>query len=169
MNIDANSNEHDKELLKAKSDALRLLSFSARSSSELRKRLQMKKVEAGIIDEVIESFTKQGLLDDQKFAKLYAESRVHTRPTGRKNLEADLKRKGLSAETVSETLAGLKDFDEKTVAKDLIELRFHKMTGISVEKKKARLFSFLKRRGFGNDAIFAAMNELFQEDLSVES
>ena len=28
------------------------------------------------------------------------------------------------------------------------------------EKKKTRLYGFLKRRGFGNDAIFPVMNEL---------
>jgi regulatory protein len=168
MNDDLNAADDAKELMKAKSDALRLFSFSARSSTELRKRLEMKKIRPELIEQVIESFTRQGLLDDTKFAKLYAESRLYSRPTGKKNLEIDLKRKGLSPELISQTMAGLKDYDEKAMAKELIRVRFHKMTDISAEKKKARLIGFVKRRGFATDAIFSAMNELFKEDLSVE-
>lgn len=163
MNDDARNSDEEKALIKAKSDALRLLSFSARSSSELRKRLQMKRFSSDLIDQVIESFTRQGLLDDKKFAKLYAESRVYNRPTGRKNLEMDLKKKGLAPELVSETLSELKDYDEKAMAKELVIRRLRSMKGISAQKKKARLFGFLKRRGFGNDSIFSAMNEAFAE------
>ncbi len=168
MNDHAENNDEEKALLKAKSDALRLLSFSARSSSELRKRLEMKKCPEDLIDQVIESFTRQGLLDDKKFAKLYAESRVYSRPTGRKSLEMDLKKKGLTPELVSETLSELKDYDEKAMAKELIRQRLRGMSGVSVEKRKARIFGLLKRRGFGSDVIFPAMNEAFKEYLSEE-
>ena len=155
----------DKEslLLKAKSDALRLLSFSPRSIEELRKRLLMKKkYSVPLVDEVIESFKKQGLLDDAKFAKLYATSRTFTRPSGRRQLEIDLKRKGLSGPLIGETLKNLEDFDEKKIAKDLVWVRFQKMIGLPREKKKARLYGLLKRRGFSDDVIFSVFDELFK-------
>ncbi len=155
--------EHDERLLKAKSDALRLLSFRARSVEELRSRLKLKKFSADIIDEVIDSFQRQGLLNDEKFAELYANSRVYSRPTGKKQVEADLKKKGISAKVVSETLNKMTDYDEKKAARDLVFSRFHKMTGVSREKKKARLFSFLQRRGFSTAVIFSVLSELFSE------
>jgi regulatory protein len=149
--------------LKAKSDALRLLSFRPRSVEELRSRLKRKKRYPGeMIERVIGAFQKQGLLDDEKFAKLYAQSRIYSRPVGRRRLALDLSQKGLSRELVAETLAKLSDYDEKQTAKDLVFTRFHKMTGVSREKKKRRLYGFLKRRGFANDTIFAVMSELFK-------
>ena len=148
-------------LLKAKSDALRLLSFKPRSILELEKRLKLKKYDSNLIRDVLESLKRQGLLDDEKFAKLFANSQTYTRPSGKRQIEFDLKRKGLSEETIKKTIDGLQDYDEKKAAGDLVRGRFLKMTGISDEKKRSRLFGFLKRRGFSNDAIFSALTELF--------
>ena len=153
----------DDGLSKAKSDALRLLSFRPRSVDELGRRLKLKRYPEEIISQVLSLLGKQGLLDDTRFAKLYAESRIYNHPTGRSQIAFDLKQKGVKKEVVDETLASLHDLDEKKMARDLVFKRFQKMTGLSVEKKKARIFGFLKRRGFTHDAIFDAMKELFKD------
>ena len=150
-------------LLKAKSDALRLLGHASRSVEELKTRLKKKKYSDEIVSDVIDSFKRQGLLDDEKFAKLLAASRSYTRPTGRRQLEFDMRRKGLSKESIGRAIEGLGEIDEKKTARDLVFTRFSKMTGISDQKKKTRLFGFLKRRGFANETIFAVMNELFKD------
>ncbi len=163
MQQSSKSREETQEeaLLKIKSDALRLLSFGARSAAELRSRLKLKKYSAGLIDETVESFQKQGLIDDEKFAKLFAESRVYNRPSGKKQLEMDLKKKGLSGELIRKTVESLKDYDEKEMIRGLVAKRLKTMSGVTKEKKKMRLYGFLKRRGFESDAIFSVMNEFF--------
>ena len=155
-------NTEEERFLKAKSDALRLLSFSARSAKELHGRLKQKKYSDEMVDRVIEGFRKQGLVDDEKFAKLFAESRIYSRPTGKKQLAMDLKKKGLSPELVTQTVANLKDYDEKKMVRELALKRLKSMAGISREKKKTRLFGFLKRRGFGNESIFFVLNEVLK-------
>ena len=154
-------------LLKAKSDALRLLSFSPRSIEELRKRLALKKYAPEIVAQVVELLKKQGFLNDKKFAELFAQSRVHSRPAGKKQLAFDLQKKGLSKEVVAGAMANLGDYDEKKAAKELVFGRFQRMSGISDEKKKARIFGFLKRRGFSNDVIFPVLRELFKKNDSL--
>jgi regulatory protein len=157
------SNEREERLLKAKSDALRLLSFRPRSVEEMRSRLKMKRFAADIIDDVLDSFQKQGLLNDAQFADLYAQSRIYTRPSGKRQVEQDLKKKGVSSKVVAETMQKLGDYDEKKAARDLVYTRFMKMTGVTRERKKARLFSFLQRRGFSTSVIFSVLQELFSE------
>lgn len=153
---------------KVKSDALRLLSVRPRSVEELRGRLKLKKYPADRIDEVLELLKKQGLLDDEKFAKLFASSSVHSRPMGRRRLAMEMKKKGLSARTIEGAMTEFKDYDEKAAAKELVANRFRRTTGMTPQKKKARFFGFLKRRGFSNDAIFAALSDLFKEDVISE-
>jgi regulatory protein len=150
-------------LLKAKSDALRLLSVRPRSLEEMRGRLRLKKYPDGVIGEVLALFKRQGLLDDEKFAKLFAQSRLYSRPVGKRELEFELRKKGLSKELVSRTIEDLGEYDETEIAYQLVFSRFHKMTGVSPEKKKARLFGFLKRRGFSNAAIFSVLSKLFKD------
>ena len=148
--------------MKAKSDALRLLSFRPRSVEELRGKLRVKKYAPGTIDNVIEVLRKQGLLDDEKFAKLYSNARVHASPRGIRQVEQELKKKGLSNDLIQRTVANLHDYDEKKTAYELAHRRFEKMTGISAVKKKTRIYGLLKRRGFQTDVIFAVLKDLFQ-------
>ncbi len=149
--------------LKIKTDALRLLSFRPRSVEELRRRLGLKKYPADAVSNVIALLTKQGVLNDELFAKVFSHSKVYSRPVGKRQLEIELKKKGVPAPLIQKTLGELGDYDEKKIAKDLVRGRFLKMAGIAEEKKKMRLFGFLKRRGFSNDAIFSVINDLFKE------
>jgi regulatory protein len=157
-----NAKDKDAELCKIKSDALRLLSFSPRSVAELKQRLKIKRYPDAMIEEAVVLLTKQGLLNDEQFARLYTNSRIHTRPVGRRQLETELKRKGLAPAVIQKSLEELSDYDEKAAARELVARRFENMTGISNQKKKARLFGFLKRRGFSQDVIFAVLEELFR-------
>lgn len=150
-------------LIRAKTDALRLISFKPRSVEELRSRLREKHHGDALIAEVIEAFKRQGLLDDEKYARLYANSRIHERPAGKRQLELELKKKGLAAPVVAKTMESLSDYDEKKAARDLVEGRFRRMAGLPDEKKRNRLFGFLKRRGFSNDVIFGVLNGLFKD------
>lgn len=154
----------DSQLVKAKSDALRLLSFRPRSVEELRRRLKLKKYPEELVERVLEFLKKQRLLDDESFARLFAHSRVFSRPVGKRQLEFELKRKGLSKELVSKAMEGLSDYDERAAARELVYRRFQKMKGVPREKKKARLFAFLKRRGFETNAIFDVISGLFHEE-----
>ena len=156
--------ENDEARLKAKSDALKLLSFRPRSIEELRGRLKKKRYPTELIEETLETLKSQGFLDDEKFAKLFSQSRIDTRPTGKKVLEQELKKKGVSAQIVSDTLANLKDFDEAASALELATKRFQHTTGVSDLKKKSRIYGFLKRRGFSDDVVFQVLKKLLKND-----
>lgn len=153
----------DDVLLAVKTTCFRFLSIRPRSEKELRKKLNEKKYPAEAIDTVIDLFKKQGLINDEKFAQSYATSQSHSRPVGRRQIERQLKQKGVSDEGISRAIQSLTDYDEKAEAKKLVQLRFSKMTGVSQKTKKARLYSFLMRRGFGPDVIFPVMNDLFKD------
>ena len=153
---------------KVKSDALRLLAVRPRSVEELRGRLKLKRHAPAAIEAVLELLKKQGLLNDEKFAKLFTGTLIHSKRVGRRQLEMDLKKKGLSAGVIQGALSDLKDYDEKDAAKKAVENRYRRLKGLSPEKKKARLFAFLKRRGFSNDAILSVLTDLAKEDLPEE-
>lgn len=155
-------------LLKAKSDALRLLSFRPRSVEELRRRLRLKKYPEELVERVLDLLKKQRLLDDESFAKLFAHSRVFSRPSGKRQLEFELKQKGLSKEVVSKAMTELAGYDEHEAARGLVYGRFQKMKGLPREKKKARLFAFLRRRGFETGVVLDVLSKLFREEEGFE-
>ncbi len=148
---------------KAKKDAFRLLSFRARSTAELRERLLRKKYSSEITEEVILFCSKQGLLDDEKFAKLYALSRIQSRPTGKKMIQFALRSKGVAPGVVNCALDSIEDFDEKQIALESALRRHRRMTGLPQNISKARIYGFLKRRGFTNESVFYALSKLYRQ------
>ena len=158
----------DPALVKAKKDALRLLTFRARSVEEIRARLLRKKHEKAVVEETVAYFGAQGFLDDEKFAKWYAMSRLQSRPSGKRQIAFDLKNKGVPASVVSRTLNGLEDFDEKQIALDAVLKRHKTMGRLPENVSKTRLYGFLKRRGFTSEAVFYALGKLYKHVESFE-
>ena len=152
----------EEALVKAKNDAFRLLSFRARSVSELRERLVKKKYASETVEETLSFCLKQGFLDDEKFAKLYAISRVQSRPSGKRLIQTELKNKGLSPAVVNRALGAIEDFDEKELAFETALKRYQRMRGLPEKTSKARIYGFLSRRGFSSEAVFYSLSKLYK-------
>ena len=148
----------------AKSDALRIIARRHRSRQQLSDLLKAKGHAAKPIDQVLDQLEKAGLLNDEKYAKAVADSKLYLRPVGRRRLERDLKKKGLSDGVVRQTMESFKDYDETAAAMEVAQKRIRVMKNLPSEKKKARLFGFLQRRGFSSEAIYAALSKAIKEE-----
>ena len=170
MNTTSRKNEGSAEelLAKAKKDAFRLLSFRARSTSELRDRLLKKKYAPDMAEEVLSFCAKQGFLDDEKFAKLYAVSRMQSRPTGKRMMRFELQSKGVSAAVAERALGSIEDFDEKEVALEAASRRHRLMKNVPAQTSKARIYGFLKRRGFSQESVSYVLSKLYRNAESIE-
>ncbi len=147
-------------LEKTKKAALRLLSFRPRSESELRSRLAMKKLPNEAIEAVIVDLRGEKMLDDAKFAKLYAMSRIQSQTFGKDRVKRELARKGLSAKDVASAMDSIADIDERSVAEETARRKLATMKGLSREAKKRRLHGALMRRGFNASLIFKILDGL---------
>lgn len=145
---------------KALAYAYRLFNYRPRSSKELEERLALRGYDASVIGEIVALFQKQGLIDDERFAKLWALSRIHIRPASLRTIKQELSIKGIGPETITSTLKQLgQDVDEYEIAKNLAQKRLRLLTGVDKLKKKKRVFDYLARRGFSADVIYKALNE----------
>lgn len=147
---------------KAKAYAYRLIKYRPRSQGELQKRLEEKGYSDQIIDRLISDFKEEGLLDDEKFARLWARTRSQTSPRGLSFIRLELLSKGIDKDIVEETIEELKkDFNEEETARELLKKRLRLVAGLDKIKAKARLFGYLKRRGFSSEVIYKLLAETF--------
>lgn len=150
------------ELERSREASLRLLAVRARSMRELRDRLARKGFDRAVVSETLRGLEAAGLLDDREFARLWCEERVRLRPVGPLRLRKELISKGLSGALVDEALRETYgEHDEVELA--LRALRRRARPGTVSEKEKARLHSFLLRRGFKYEAISQALRQLKAE------
>lgn len=126
--------------------ALRLLSVRARSRRELQTRLLRAGFEAEEVDAELERLALVGLIDDERFAREYAEHHLGNRHAGRRAVASGLAAKGVDRRTVERTLAEAPGSDAER-AEELARDRASRLRSLPPEKAYARLVSFLMRRG----------------------
>ena len=139
---------------KAKEKSFRLLSVRARSRKELVDRLKMAKFSQPVIDSVLEDLEKLNLINDSDFAKIYARSRMVTRPAGEFLLRQELKQKGVSEKDVESGVEeAYREKSEQTLARELAVKRKKRLASVEETKAKKRMSDFLLRRGFSWDIV----------------
>jgi regulatory protein len=128
--------------------ALGLLAVRPRSRRELERRLLGARFEPGEVEDVLVRLERVGLVDDEAFARQFAEHRFGSRKEGSRAVMQGLRAAGIAsglAEAVAQDAPG----DDEERAADLASSRVSRLAGVPPEKAFARLSSLLMRRGYG--------------------
>jgi len=153
--------EPDKIKTRAKNNAYALLRQRPRSEFEIRQRLKLKGYAGALVDEIVGDLKRTGDVDDEKFAMLWMESRMHSNPVGDVVLKHELKTKGVEDSIIEATLnRKAKNYDEFEVAFSMAGEQFERFKKLDRHKALKRVYDFLMRRGFKYDTIRRITEEL---------
>lgn len=157
--------------------ALNVLSYRARTRSELGRKLRTKGFDTARIDRCLDRLTERGLLDDASVAAAFVRDRLRHRPRGRARLTLELRGKGVPAELaggVIEEVFEAEEVSDMMLASDAAEgwvarqgqalLAALAAKERSPEREKAhrRLRGYLGRRGFSGDALRAGIERALE-------
>ena len=146
---------------KAKTYAQRLIDYRPRSENELKNRLIDKGYDTHDIDRIIGDFKAQGLIDDKKFARLWAGRRLQSSRQAPAVIRRELLLKQVDKDIVEDAISRLsQDFNEEEAAGELVDRRLKTLRGIDKNKARQRLFGYLKRRGFSSTVIYRLLGEI---------
>ena len=152
--------EADSERGRAKEKALALLTVRARSRRELLDRLRRHGFEATISEEVVADLGAAGLVDDEAFARLWAEERVRLRPVGPMLLRQELLAKGVDRGIAERILdETFEENPEIELARRAAWKKTRKRGGAIPDRERSRLHAFLVRRGFSHEVAAAVVRE----------
>ncbi|MBR61503.1 MAG: hypothetical protein CL904_02440 [Dehalococcoidia bacterium] len=139
----------------ARSDAFRLLNYRPRSVSEIQKRL-MEKYDKDTVEITVSSLLESELLDDQKFAIWWTESRVRQKLLSSSMIRRELVQKGVST---SEIQIALNSVDDNINAHKLAEKLGHTVSKNDLIQFKRKLYGKITRRGFSSSLASAAIEK----------
>ena len=145
--------------------ALRFMSPRPRSEAEIRARLNRHGFDADTIQQVLAKLREQGLVNDVAFAQFWRENRENFRPLSRRLIELELKQKGVDAETIAETTAGV---DDEPGAYRAAQRKARSLAGLDYSSFRKRLGAFLKRRGFDYELVNRTIDRVWQERDNVQ-
>jgi regulatory protein len=126
--------------------ALRLLAVRPRARRELESRLRRAGFDTAEVSSELDRLEDVGLLDDGAFARELADH-LTVRGSARRGVAGALASKGVSRQTIEQTLAGLEG-DESVRALEVATERARRLTSLRPEVAYGRLVSFLARRGY---------------------
>ena len=148
--------------------AYNYLSYRPRSREEVRRYLRRKETPPETIEAALARLDRLDLINDHSFASFWVESREQFSPRGARALKNELRMKGVEREVVEEMIDDEKDEERSLRAGRKKALSLVRIPGMDFATFRARLGSFLQRRGFGYDVstrtIRALWKELGEED-----
>jgi len=155
--------DEDREPVRAREAAFRLLAVRARGVRELRDRLARKGFAPDVVGETLRALESAGLLDDRAFAMAWADERVRLRPVGPVRLRQELLAKGIHGGLVDEVVTRtFSEHDELELATRVLRKRTRgRAPG---PRETARLNAFLLRRGFSYETASLALRALGSDD-----
>ncbi|MBL7036425.1 RecX family transcriptional regulator [Candidatus Microgenomates bacterium] len=129
----------------------KLLNFAMirpRSKSEITDWLRRKKVNETIHTGLFNKLKRLELLDDEKFAKWWVNQRLEFRKKSKKEIQFELRSKGISNEVIKNVLDGF-EIDEEQIVKDLIKQKKYKWERYEKKVREQKMKEYLMRKGFG--------------------
>lgn len=145
---------------RALQQALLFLSYRARSESEIRRNLQKHEIPDDVIEETLERLRRDGLANDDQFARAWVENRSAFRPRSRRLMALELRQKGLDDEAAKSALEGV---DDEALAYEAAQKRATRFKGLEWSEFRTKLSGFLARRGFSYSVIASAVSRVWNE------
>jgi regulatory protein len=138
---------------------LNYLAIRPRSQWEIEFYLQRKKASPSLVQTILNKLSINKLINDEAFAKAFINDRRLLRPTSRRKIIAELRKKHV-AEEVIQSAVGNEPEDEAAALRTMIE-RKRRQTKYRDDLK---LMQYLARQGFNYGDIKAALSQSSRPD-----
>lgn len=152
--------------VQARRRAVRWLAARPLTRRQLATRLRRMGLDTDQIESLTDDLASIGLIDDEAFARRYAEGRLLRGGVGPRRLQADLAARGVDRVTTERVLRDVTaDTDEADEAIRVACARAARPSFAALDAQTAarRLAGFLQRRGFSADACRKALREALQD------
>lgn len=154
----------------ARTIVLTKLTARARSRQELAEALAQRGVPDDVATRVLDRFAEVGLVDDAAFAKAWVESRQASRGLSRRALALELARRGVDADTVTDSLTSIDDETEYDAALALVTKKLRSTRNADSQARWRQLVGLLARRGYSPGLAMRVVGDVLKnEPMSAES
>ena len=143
---------------RAKNYALNKISYSQKSTYEIRQKLKEQKFSEDVIEKIIAYLDSYGFLDDEAYVKAYIRDKDEVSNWSRGKIRFMLKRKHIDDNLIEDYIYTISDEREAEKAGFFADKKIK--NDFSYENR-AKVFRHLASKGFDVDIINQVLNERF--------
>jgi regulatory protein len=127
------------------------------SSAEMTRLLESREIDPDSVAEEIERLEGVGLLDDRALAETLVRTLQDRKGLGRSGITAELRRRKINDEAITEALDEFDGDDELARAIEIAQKRASQLRSYDHETARRRLSGYLMRRGYNGSIVSAAI------------
>jgi len=143
------------EIARAIDLAYKAVATRERTVSELKTCLERKRIDPSAIEAAVEELTASGFLDDERYARQFAEDKRTLELWGGDRIARDLQRRGIEPQLVEAACSTQSRSDELETALVLLGERVAQLGGDDRARDKA--WRLLLRRGYEAELAYEAV------------
>lgn len=143
--------------------ALKFLERKQRTKKELEERLRQKEFGQAVTEQALERLEREGLINDELYAKQWAEQRISSQRKGRAWVKQELRQKGIDSLLITEALAEVSEEQEFESCLVIGRKKWRQTRGDCMDRKR-KTGAFLMRRGYSGELVRRVINRLVRED-----
>lgn len=126
----------------------RYCAYRERAVSEVRTKLASLTDDRTAIEHVVEALVRERMVDDGRFARVYARSKHRHNQWGRVRIRLELARRHVDDAHIEDGLAELDEDDYLATLEDLVERNLRRWTGRDAFARRGKAQAFLRRKGY---------------------
>ena len=141
--------------------------FQERNHAEVKAKLSNMGIGWTAANEIIAKLIEDGFLNEERFAKAFAGGKFRMKGWGKKKIELELRKKGVSTYSIQKAIR--EEIDPADYEKTLNRLMQKKWTsikgqGITIYVKQAKTRQYFLSRGFENAVISKLLKQLVEKE-----
>lgn len=143
--------------------AMRLCSKGEKCTDDIRKKLLQWGIEQQNISSIIEQLKKERFIDDERFAMLFAQSKVRQNKWGKIKIGYAMKQKKLPGDVINKSLDKIDEQEYKAILANELRKKFHSLQHIEdAYKIKNKLIQYALNKGFENNIVHEAIASMIK-------
>jgi regulatory protein len=135
-------------------------SYQERCVHEVEEKLKDWAVQKKLIPSIIDELQKEGYLNEERFAKVFAGGKFRINKWGRQKIEFELKLKGIPKDFIETGVSEIDEEDYLRVLKDLITKKQGELKPDKDLNIREKIIAFVQAKGYETELIITTIKKL---------
>lgn len=144
--------------------AKRYCAYAERCSFDVEQKLVQLGADANTIPGIISKLTEEQYIDDQRFAALFARSKLHNNKWGKVKISAELHKRKIKETTINMALEGIDEEDYRQCLRALIAKKHEALINKNASRPKEKVASHCIQKGFETHLVFEHLDDIISQD-----
>lgn len=150
----------DKILNAARSRIAKYCAYRERATKEVANKLSDLGLNSEQINLIIGELKKEGYLNDERFAKIYAGSKFRLKRWGKLKIKRELRLKEIEEEHIQSGLSEIEGQNYLETLEHLAKQKFNSLKKLNLFIRKNKVASYLVSKGYESDLVWEVVNKL---------